>query len=55
MAHRKKRIVRIGRILVLFAIAAGIAAAWGIAHGCEVNVLRWEDIPADERSYVSAG
>ena len=35
--------------------AAGIAAAWGIAHGCEVNVLRWEDIPADERSYVSAG
>lgn len=27
MAHRKKRIVRIGRILVLFAIAAGIAAA----------------------------
>ena len=35
--------------------AAGIAAAWGISHGVDVNALRWEQIPAGERSYVSAG
>ena len=35
--------------------AAGIAAAWGISHGIEANALRWEDIPAEERSYVSEG
>ena len=35
--------------------AAGIAAAWGISHGVEVNALRWDDIPAGKRSYVSAG
>ncbi len=33
--------------------AAGIAAAWGLAHGLEVNEVRWEDIPREERSYVS--
>ena len=35
--------------------AAGIAAAWVISHGIEANALRWEDIPAEERSYVSEG
>ena len=35
--------------------AAGIAAAWGISHGIEVNALHWENIPVDKRSYVSAG
>jgi ribulose 1,5-bisphosphate synthetase/thiazole synthase len=35
--------------------AAGIAAAWGISHGIEANALSWEDIPAEERSYVSEG
>ena len=35
--------------------AAGIAVAWGISHGIEANALRWEDIPAEERSYVSEG
>lgn len=35
--------------------AAGIAAAWSISHGIEANALRWEDIPAEERSYVSEG
>ena len=33
--------------------AAGIAAAWGIAHKFEANEVRWEDIPATDRSYVS--
>ena len=33
--------------------AAGIAAAWGLQHGVEVNALRWEDIPKEQRSYVS--
>ena len=31
--------------------AAGIAAAWGIRHGTEVNAIKWEDIPREERSY----
>ena len=35
--------------------AVGIAVAWGISHGIEANALRWEDIPAEERSYVSEG
>lgn len=35
--------------------AAGQMGMSGEGLGCEVNVLRWEDIPADERSYVSAG
>lgn len=35
--------------------AAGIAAAWGISHDTPVNDLRWDAIPADERSYVSKG
>ena len=35
--------------------AAGIAAAWAIDHGIEVNALRWEDIPKEQRSYVSEG
>ena len=35
--------------------AAGIAAAWGIRHGVDANVVRWENIPKNERSYVSEG
>ena len=35
--------------------AAGIAAAWGLAHGVEANAVRWENIPKTERSYVSEG
>ena len=35
--------------------AAGVAAAWGISHDTPVNDLRWDAIPADERSYVSKG
>ncbi|MBR2215699.1 MAG: FAD-dependent oxidoreductase [Selenomonadaceae bacterium] len=35
--------------------AAGIAAAWGISHGIEVNALHWEELPTDVRSYVSEG
>ena len=35
--------------------AAGIAAAWGVRHGVDVNAVRWEDIPKSERSYVSEG
>ena len=33
--------------------AAGIAAAWGLAHGITAKDVRWEDIPQDKRSYVS--
>jgi len=33
--------------------AAGIAAAWGVKHKTNVNEVRWEDIPAEKRSYVS--
>jgi hypothetical protein len=33
--------------------AAGIAAAWGLANGVEANAVRWENIPKNERSYVS--
>ncbi len=35
--------------------AAGFAAAWGISHKIAANLLRWEAIPADKRSYVSTG
>ncbi len=35
--------------------AAGIAAAWGIAHKVDANELKWENLPQKERSYVSAG
>ena len=35
--------------------AAGIAAAWGLAHNMEVNAIQWDKIPATERSYVSEG
>ena len=35
--------------------AAGIAAAWGIKHKIAANVLKWEEIPEDMRSYISAG
>ena len=35
--------------------AAGIAAAWGLSHGVEVNAIRWENLPKNERSYVSEG
>jgi len=33
--------------------AAGTAAAWGLAHGIPVNEIKWEEIPAENRSYVS--
>ncbi|MCR5756450.1 MAG: FAD-dependent oxidoreductase, partial [Selenomonas sp.] len=33
--------------------AAGIAAAWGLKHKINVNEVRWEDIPAEKRSYVT--
>ena len=33
--------------------AAGIAAAWGLAHKIPVNAVKWEDIPENERSYVN--
>ncbi len=33
--------------------AAGIAATWGLAHGIPVNEIKWEEIPAEKRSYVS--
>jgi hypothetical protein len=35
--------------------AAGIAAAWGLSHGVKANAIRWENIPKNERSYVSEG
>lgn len=35
--------------------AAGIAAAWGISHKLAANALKWDEIPADKRSYVSSG
>ena len=35
--------------------AAGIAAAWGIAHNINPNDIKWEKLPQNERSYVSAG
>ena len=35
--------------------AAGIAAAWALAHGTEANEVRWEEIPKEKRSYVTAG
>ena len=35
--------------------AAGIAAAWGLAQGIQVNEVKWEEIPAEKRSYVSEG
>ena len=33
--------------------AAGIAAAWGLSRNIPVNEVKWEDIPAEKRSYVS--
>ena len=36
-------------------VAAGIAAAWGIAHNINPNDIKWEKLPQNERSYVSAG
>lgn len=35
--------------------AAGIAAAWSIAHKTDANAIKWENLPQNERSYVSAG
>ncbi len=35
--------------------AAGVAAAWALAHGMEPNEVRWENIPKEKRSYVTAG
>ena len=34
--------------------AAGIAAAWGLKHGIEANEVKWEEIPAEERSCCTA-
>ena len=34
--------------------AAGIAAAWGLKHGIEANEVKWEELPAEERSYCTA-
>ena len=33
--------------------AAGIAAAWGIQNNVAANDIKWEEIPASHRSYVS--
>ena len=35
--------------------AAGIAAAWGLKHKTEASEVRWEEIPAEDRSYTSEG
>lgn len=35
--------------------AAGTASAWAIQHNQPVNLLKWEELPADFRSYVTAG
>ena len=35
--------------------AAGIAAAWGLKHRTEASEVRWEEIPAEDRSYTSEG
>ena len=35
--------------------AAGVAAAWGLKHQVEVNEVKWEQIPAEARSYCTAG
>ena len=34
--------------------AAGIAAAWGLKNKISANVIEWDKIPANLRSYVSA-
>lgn len=47
--------VRIQPTCMSMGEAAGIAAAWGLAHGLEANEVRWENIPKNERSYVSEG
>ena len=47
--------VRIQPTCMSMGEAAGIAAAWGLAHGIEANAVRWENIPKNERSYVSEG
>ncbi len=47
--------VRIQPTCMSMGEAAGIAAAWGLSHGIEVNEVRWENIPKDQRSYVSDG
>ena len=35
--------------------AAGIAAAWALTHDTEVAALAWDSLPAEVRSYISAG
>ena len=35
--------------------AAGVAAAWGLARGVDANAVRWEALPKEKRSYVTAG
>ena len=34
---------------------AGIAAAWGLRNKVAAHDIKWDEIPADERSYVSEG
>ena len=35
--------------------AAGIAAAWAAAKKVDANAIRWEELPKERRSYISAG
>ena len=45
--------VRIQPTCMSMGEAAGIAAAWGLDRGIPVNEIKWEEIPAEKRSYVS--
>ena len=47
--------MRIQRTCMSLGEAAGVAAAWCVAHGEAPNVLAWENLPKKARSYVSAG
>ena len=44
---------RIQPICMSMGEAAGLAAAWGLSRNIPVNEVKWEDIPAEKRSYVS--
>lgn len=45
--------MRIQRTCMSLGEAAGVAAAWCVAHGETPNALAWEKIPQTVRSYVS--
>ena len=47
--------VRIQPTCMSMGEAAGIAAAWGLSHGVEANAVLWEELPENERSYISEG